>query len=78
MSFEVSGKAMARARKEFQRALDSAVPPYELAKQGYFTAEEEAFIQQEVERLLFEPELPNAGDAERHIPIFSATSVCSQ
>ena len=38
-----------------------------LHKLGIFTEEEEAFIQKEVERLLFEPELPNAGDKEREI-----------
>ena len=67
MECEISKETAERVRREFQRALDSAAPPYELAKQGHFTDEEEAFIQKEVERLLFEPELPNAGDAERKI-----------
>jgi hypothetical protein len=56
-----------RARREFQRVLDSAVLPYEMNQSGLFSAEEEAFMAKEVERLLYEPQLPNGADAERRI-----------
>lgn len=67
MSYGLSTEATARARREFERVLDSALPPYELHKLGRFTEEQERFIQQEVDRLLYEPQLPSAGDAERKI-----------
>jgi len=67
MSREIPKEAEARVRREFERVLDEARPAYELHQLGRFTADEEAFIQQEVERMLYEPKVPNAGDAERRI-----------
>ncbi|HEV2327648.1 MAG TPA: hypothetical protein VGY56_02540 [Verrucomicrobiae bacterium] len=67
MKYELSKEAAQRAVVEFDRALNTALPPYELHKLGRFSPEEEAFIQKEVQRLLYEPQLPNAGDSERRI-----------
>lgn len=67
MGREISKEVEARVRREFERVLDEALPAYELHKLGRFSAEDETFIQQEVERLLYEPQMPNAGEVERRI-----------
>jgi hypothetical protein len=62
---EPSAAAHARARAAFFAVLDSAVSPLQMGQQEFVTDEEEQFIQREVERLLYEPTLPNAGPQER-------------
>jgi hypothetical protein len=62
---EPSAEAHARARAAFFAVLDSAVSPLQMGQQEFVTDEEEQFIQREVERLLYEPTLPNAGPRER-------------
>ncbi len=57
--------ALAHARSEFERVLDAAVPAYELGQLGLFNDDIEGFIRKEVDRKLYEPKLPNAGDRER-------------
>ena len=46
---------------------DDAVPPYEMGQLNFFPDEDEKYIRQEVERMSYEPELPNGGDKERKI-----------
>ena len=65
MECKLSKEAAERARREFQNALDAAAPAYELAKLELFSVDDETFIRKEVERLLYEPQLPNGGEAER-------------
>lgn len=65
MPYNLSSSAEARARVEFQRALDSAVPAYEVGQLELVTEEIEDFIRKEVERKLYVPLLPSAGDQER-------------
>ena len=65
MAYEIPIAARERARSEFERALDAAVPAYELGQLGFFNEDIEGFIRKEVERKLYEPALPNAGDRER-------------
>jgi hypothetical protein len=60
-----SPEAHERARKAFNAVLDSAVSPEKMGQQEFVTDEEERYIQQEVDRLLHKPSLPNAGPAER-------------
>jgi hypothetical protein len=56
---------MRRAQEEFRRALDAAALPYRMGQLELFSDEEEQFIQNEVERKLYKPKLPNAGSRER-------------
>lgn len=49
----------------FRQALAEARAPFQTGQQELFPEEDEAFIQHEVERLLYEPKLPNAGNRER-------------
>lgn len=56
---------MRRAQEEFRRALDAAILPQRIGQLELFSDEEEQFIQQEVERKLYKPKLPNAGQSER-------------
>lgn len=65
MAYEISITAHARVRAEFERALDAAVPAYELGQLGLFNEDIEGYIKKEVDRKLYEPKLPNAGDRER-------------
>jgi hypothetical protein len=60
-----SSEALERARAAFEAVLDAAVSPNQMGLQEFVTDEEEQFIQREVERLLYEPTLPNAGPRER-------------
>ena len=65
MSYDITEAAAARARSAFRAALDEAVPPFRIGQQELFSDEEEQFLQNEVNRLLYEPKLPNAGARER-------------
>ena len=65
MSHDITEAAGARARSAFRAALDEAVPPFRMGQQELFSDEEEQFLQNEVNRLLYEPKLPNAGARER-------------
>ena len=65
MSYDITEAAAARARSAFRAALDEAVPPFRMGQQELFSDEEEQFLQNEVNRLLYEPKLPNAGARER-------------
>ena len=56
---------MRHAQEEFRRALDASVPPDQINQLELHTPEEEEFIQNEVERKLHKPKLPNAGKLER-------------
>ena len=62
---EVNPAAWVRARAAFEAVLDAAVPPFQLGQQELFTDEEEQYLRREVERMLYEPTLPNAGTRER-------------
>ena len=52
-------------RQAFESAFDAAVLPERIGQLELFSDEEERFLQQEVARLLYEPKLPSAMDAER-------------
>lgn len=57
---------MARhAREEFLRVLATSTPPQEVGQLHLFHDDDEAFIAREVDRHLYEPRLPCAGDRER-------------
>ena len=55
----------AYVRQAFEAALDRAVPESRIAQLGIYTEQEEQYLRQEVDRMLWEPKLPNAGDQER-------------
>jgi hypothetical protein len=55
----------AHARAVFRAAIATAMLPYQSGQLDLFTDEEEQYIQREVERMLYEPKLPNAGEQER-------------
>lgn len=65
--YSLSPEQARRAREAFQSALDSAAPPYELGQLHLFHDDEESFIRKEVERMLYEPQLPNGGQKERRM-----------
>lgn len=67
MQYELSEEACLRASQAFEEVLDSSVPPYKIAELHWFAEEDERFIQSEVRRRLYQPELPNGGDREREI-----------
>ena len=52
-------------RAAFESVIDTAMPPARLGQLEFFTDEEEQYIQHEVDRMLWEPILRNAGDKER-------------
>lgn len=54
-----------RAQAEFRRVLDASVPAYELGQQKLFHDDDENYIRREVDRKLYVPRLPDAGDQER-------------
>jgi hypothetical protein len=67
MNFELSDEAERRVREDFEAVLASAVPAYDIGRLGIYSEEELRFINREVERKLYEPQVPNGGDKERHI-----------
>lgn len=54
-------------RAAFQSVLDTSVPAYEIGQLKLFHDEEERFIREEVERKLYDPQLPNGGSKERRM-----------
>lgn len=56
-----------RAREEFLRVLATASPPLEVGQLHLFHDDDEAFIAREVDRHLYDPRLPCAGDKERRM-----------
>lgn len=67
MSHELTKRAEERAREEFQRALDAALPNYDLWQLKLLNESEEEWVRNEVERMLYEPKLANGGDFERRV-----------
>ena len=67
MANEMDKATAARVREIFERALESAMPGYELHELNLFDQAEEDYIRKEVERKLYEPKLANGGDSERRI-----------
>jgi hypothetical protein len=65
--YRLSDEQQARATKAFEEVLANAVPPYEVGQLGLFSEEDELYIQNEVQRMLYEPTLPNGGDKERRV-----------
>lgn len=65
MSHVLTSESMGRAQEAFRRALDAAALPYRMGQLELFSDEEEKFIQDETERKLHNPLLPNAGPRER-------------
>ena len=65
MATSADMEALRRATGEFESALADAVPAHELAQFHLFAERDEKFIRKEVERLLYEPELPCGGRRER-------------
>jgi hypothetical protein len=65
VAYELSKAAKDRARKAFRLALEAAVPAYEIGQMRLFHDDDEAHMRREVERKLFKPKLPNAGEQER-------------
>ena len=51
----------------FKGIIATAVPAYQLGQLEIFEPDDEAYIRHEVERMLYEPKLPNGGDKERHV-----------
>ena len=60
-------EVVARIRAAFMRVLDAAVPAYEVGQLNLFHDEDEKFIRDEVDRKLYEPQLPNGGQKERRM-----------
>src|SRR5262245_34099907 len=68
MAYEISKDVAARIRAEFQRVLDTAAPAYDLNHQlGLFEPELDRWIGVEVDRKLYEQELPCGGAREEAI-----------
>ena len=65
MNHVLTKEAMQRAQAEFACALEDSVPPDQMFRLELFSDEEEEFIQREVDRMLCQPKLPNAGARER-------------
>src|ERR1035441_341168 len=65
--YRLTDEQRARAAKAFEEVLANAVPPYEAGQLGLFSEEDELYIQNEVQRMLYEPTLPNGGDRERRV-----------
>jgi hypothetical protein len=64
--FKIPDGKRSRIAQAFLSALKGAVMPYNVDQLELFADEEdEHFVRQEVERLLYEPKLPNAGNQER-------------
>jgi hypothetical protein len=61
----VSDTGWANVFAEFQNALESSTSPAQIGELEFFSDEDERHIRNEVERMLYEPKLPNAGDRER-------------
>lgn len=67
MPHDISKATELRAIAAFEEVLESAVPAYEVGQLHLFHDEDETYIQSEVERKLYEPQLPNGGAKERKI-----------
>ncbi len=67
-AYELSREQLGRAAEAFAAVLDDAVLAYEIGQLDLFAAdEEELHVQREVERLLYNPELPAGGSRERRV-----------
>jgi hypothetical protein len=64
---EPSEEIRERMRLAFQSVLDAAVPAYEIGQLRLFLDADERFIKEEVERKLYDPQLPNGGSKERRV-----------
>jgi len=62
---DLSKETKLRGRAAFADVLESSNAAYEIGQLHLFHDEDEAYIQSEVERKLYEPKLPNGGNRER-------------
>ena len=66
-SDEVWVRAKASVQREFKKALSAAQGTKEMKQAKLFSSEEEKIIKNGVERLFYEPRLPNGGEKEKVI-----------
>ncbi len=62
-----SPDALARQRALVARVIHEAAPEHELGMLGLWSAADERYLRQEIDRLMYEPRLPYAGEAEQEI-----------
>jgi hypothetical protein len=67
LRLELTAEQFARGRAAVLAALAESMPAYEMGQLSLFTDEDEDFIRREVERMLYEPSLPNGGGKERRV-----------
>jgi len=56
-----------RSTEAFEAIVAMSVVSYEMGQLEFFEPEDETYIRHEVQRMLYEPQLPNGGDKERHV-----------